>query len=79
MDLLSDPSGVHIESFSINYLHKCNVIHRDLKPANILVENKLITKICDFGLARSLKGVMPPLYVSDNKRLDKEEEEDKKG
>lgn len=39
------------------YLHKAQIIHRDLKPANILVNDDCTIQICDFGLARSTKGV----------------------
>lgn len=42
----------------LNYLHKAQVIHRDLKPANILINDDCTIQICDFGLARSLKGIM---------------------
>ena len=44
---------------AINYMHRANIIHRDLKPANILVTNMSTVKICDFGLARSIKGERP--------------------
>jgi serine/threonine protein kinase len=33
--------------------YKKNVVHRDIKPQNILVSNKEIVKIVDFGLSRS--------------------------
>ena len=39
----------------IKYLHSAAVIHRDLKPSNILINSDCQIKICDFGLARSLK------------------------
>ena len=38
---------------SIKFLHSCNIMHRDLKPANILIDNKCVPIICDFGLART--------------------------
>ena len=40
----------------INLMHQANIFHRDLKPAKILVTDKCTVKICDFGLARSIKG-----------------------
>ncbi|XP_074866199.1 cyclin-dependent kinase-like 3 [Carettochelys insculpta] len=39
---------------AIEYLHSNNVIHRDIKPENILVSQMGITKLCDFGFARTL-------------------------
>lgn len=42
----------------LNYLHKSQIVHRDLKPANILVNDDCTIQICDFGLARSMKGVL---------------------
>ena len=44
-------------SEAVSYIHSAGIIHRDLKPGNILMENsdrKLITKIGDFGLAKSI-------------------------
>ena len=41
----------------LSYLHKAKICHRDLKPENILVNDDCTIQICDFGLARSLKGV----------------------
>ena len=45
----------------LKYLHAAKVIHRDLKPGNILVNDDCTIQICDFGLARSMKGVEPPV------------------
>ncbi|XP_035284219.1 mitogen-activated protein kinase 15 [Anguilla anguilla] len=39
------------------YLHSGNVIHRDQKPSNVLLDRECQVKLCDFGLARSLKQV----------------------
>ncbi|XP_012663582.1 cyclin-dependent kinase-like 3 isoform X2 [Otolemur garnettii] len=39
---------------AIDYLHGNNIIHRDIKPENILVSQSGITKLCDFGFARTL-------------------------
>ncbi|CAH8600225.1 unnamed protein product [Schistosoma margrebowiei] len=38
------------------YLHSGEVIHRDQKPSNVLLDSDCSVKLCDFGLARSLKG-----------------------
>jgi cell division cycle 2-like protein len=36
----------------LKILHENKIIHRDLKTSNILLNNRGIIKICDFGLAR---------------------------
>ena len=51
-----DAIDVMIQVFSsVNYLHKKGFVHRDLKPANILIDNKCVPIICDFGLARTIQ------------------------
>lgn len=39
----------------LKYIHSLGVWHRDLKPANVLIFDDGRAKICDFGLARSVK------------------------
>lgn len=45
-------------------LHEKFIIHRDLKPNNILVTNKGIIKIADFGLARPIGNNMTSQAVT---------------
>lgn len=40
---------------ALDYLKSKNLIHRDIKPQNILVERKVIFKLCDFGICGTLK------------------------
>ena len=42
----------------LKYIHSAGVIHRDIKPANLLILQNCTVKICDFGLARQLKGIV---------------------
>ncbi|MFC1497888.1 serine/threonine protein kinase [Verrucomicrobiota bacterium] len=37
---------------ALDYAHGCGIIHRDLKPANLMVNEKSVLKIVDFGTAR---------------------------
>ena len=42
---------------TVEYLHSKNIVHRDLKPENMLFEDPSaqVLKLCDFGLADTLK------------------------
>ena len=42
---------------ALKYIHSADIIHRDLKPANLLINQACKVKLCDFGLARWIKGV----------------------
>ncbi|KAL1302562.1 hypothetical protein AAFC00_002944 [Neodothiora populina] len=43
----------------LRYLHDSNILHRDMKAANILISNRGILQIADFGLARHYDGPTP--------------------
>lgn len=41
-------------SHGVNYLHANKIVHRDLKSPNILISDKYILKISDFGTCKHL-------------------------
>ncbi|WPG97265.1 Hypothetical protein R9X50_00003800 [Acrodontium crateriforme] len=43
----------------VRYLHDSHILHRDMKAANILISNRGILQIADFGLARHYDGLVP--------------------
>ncbi|KAE9415182.1 hypothetical protein Angca_006242 [Angiostrongylus cantonensis] len=49
---------------AIKHLHNSGIIHRDLKPSNIVVNDKCVLKVLDFGLARK-KTVDTAMRMSD--------------
>src|SRR5580692_5354882 len=38
---------------ALSYAHSKGVVHRDIKPANMIVTPQQVTKLMDFGIARS--------------------------
>ncbi|HXZ05754.1 MAG TPA: FHA domain-containing serine/threonine-protein kinase [Ktedonobacteraceae bacterium] len=40
-------------AYGLDAAYKIGVVHRDIKPQNILISNKGVVKIVDFGLSRS--------------------------
>ena len=39
---------------AIDHAHRANIIHRDIKPENIMIDERGIMKLTDFGIARIL-------------------------
>ncbi|CAM9339477.1 unnamed protein product [Chrysoparadoxa australica] len=58
-------SNAHIQTFlyqilvGLKHIHAAHVIHRDIKPANILLNEDCTVKICDFGLSRVVRLLLP--------------------
>lgn len=42
---------------ALYYMHSGELLHRDMKPSNVLLNSDCRIKICDLGLARSIKDI----------------------
>ncbi|XP_070786256.1 cyclin-dependent kinase-like 5 [Enoplosus armatus] len=60
-DLEQNPSGLDLNTSrqhlyqilrAAAFCHQQNIIHRDIKPENILISQRGVVKLCDFGFAR---------------------------
>ncbi|RHY32003.1 hypothetical protein DYB32_002973 [Aphanomyces invadans] len=45
---------------ALKFMHSADLLHRDIKPSNLLLNADCHTKLCDFGLCRSVSEVSGP-------------------
>ncbi len=56
LDLVYSLRVIQQVLLAIEYAHEIGFVHRDLKPSNIIIDQKGIVKIMDFGISKSING-----------------------